>query len=161
MKKIALLLLLAITFGIAAFSQNIDNIIGEIIKTDSVEHHSVGGVMLKIGKALAAKDDKSEFLKNVNKIEIVNSESKAVIGSRLVTALRNFSGGNGYEVIDTSEKDEQSVILLAEKNDEIIKNLIIIAINVNRLSIVKLSGKMSLSELGDMIKDFKQKKEEK
>jgi hypothetical protein len=158
MKKIALLLLLAIIFDSVAFSQNIDKIIDEIIKIDGVEHHSIGGLMLKLGKAVAAKDDKSEFLKHVSKIEVVNSESEAVIGSRFVTALKNFSGGNGYEVIETAEKDDRRVILLAEKKDETVKNLIIVAIDVERLSIVKLSGKMPLSALEPMIKDFKQKK---
>lgn len=150
MKKLFILIAVAL-FCNAGFAKTVDDVINEIKATTGAQVISFDKDMLK--QQLADDDDiPNEFFDSVDNgtvllLSDVADDKMKVFNEKVAELLKD----NIYEQMASVFDDESRVKILGKKDNDMIKELIIVVADGGDGVLIKLNGNISISDLGKIV----------
>jgi hypothetical protein len=157
MKKIMFSFVLAMVAIQFSYAQDLNSLINELTKTEGAQHQVIDRSMLNMAKN-QGETDKSALMQNLDSIVVLSIEGcKPEIKDKFLAVFENFKDGNGYETLLNVKDDQDKAIIISHKDGDAITDVYLLALSEKDIAIVKMSGKLSDSDLTNII-DIQKKK---
>lgn len=150
-----LLPLVATQFSVA---QDLSGLMRELSKAEGAIYQVVGKEMMAMSMGASKNTDEASFMQKLDSIEVVVLETyKAEELTRLSETLENIKDGSGYEILLAMKDGKDYVRIISQKEGDIISNLFISAIDDKGIVLVRMSGKLTESDVANIVDEQKKK----
>ncbi|MDR0824433.1 MAG: DUF4252 domain-containing protein [Prevotella sp.] len=157
MKKIMFSFVLAMAAIQFSYAQDLNSLINELAKTEGAQHQVIDRSMLNMAND-QGETDKSALMQNLDSIVVLAIEGcKPEIKDKFLAVFENFKDGNGYETLLNVKDGQDKVLIVSHKEGDVSTDVYILALDEKDIAIVKMSGKLSDSDLADIIDKQKNK----
>lgn len=147
MKKILVFALTAI-MSVTAFGMTIDEVFSAFPKADNVQEMTLDKAML--GMAMSMGADQSGALKNVEGMRFISIEEPT--SDQLAIAKQIMKSDiDGFEVMVDASEEGQDALILTQGEGEVVKKMLIMAIEGENIAFVLLEGDIDPNNAGKMI----------
>lgn len=154
MKKYFICLILAITIGQISKAQSVDNLLKEVSNTENVDKIQIGGELMKLGLSYANMDD-TPVTKDINSLEVYDLSSCNTETKNKIAALVNkLQDKDGYETLMMTKDENDNVRIMAKKKKDTISDLVIICMDENDPTIIKLSGAIKEQDIAELVSKY-------
>lgn len=150
MKKYLFCLVLALAIGQMSYAQSVEKFLKNVSKTENVDKVKIGHFMMSLGKMFGGVGD-MPVARGVHTLEVYDlAACNAGVKQDLLNQLNRLKDTDGYEtLIMAKDKGENVRIMMKKKNDEI-SDLVILCMDENDPTIVKISGKIKEKDLAEL-----------
>lgn len=153
MKKIMLLLLILSSWQLG-YSQDVSSLLQSARTTKNVDRIKIPRFMMsiiKVGMPMFTSED-IPMLNGIHGLEVMDMESCSIEDRRsCVTKINDLTDFNDYELLMKAKDGKDNVMILAKMKKETIKDLLIINIDRDIPQIVRIWGKLNMSEINEFI----------
>ncbi|WP_165043138.1 DUF4252 domain-containing protein [Dysgonomonas sp. ZJ709] len=162
MKKTLICLIIVLAGSQITFAQDINSVIAYFEKTCNSDHQVVNKAMLNSSfEAAAAADPTGQlksntppFMHKIDSIEVFSLEGFSLeTKNQLLDKMNSFEDGNGYESLIRVKEDGENVRIVANKNGDIISEILVFSIEQDEIVFVRMSVNMDESDLNDFISE--------
>ncbi|MFV0536710.1 MAG: DUF4252 domain-containing protein [Dysgonomonas sp.] len=145
MKKYLLCLVLALAIGQMSYAQSVEKLLKQVSNIENIDQVKIGHFMMSLGKMFGG----------VHSLEVYNlSSCEASVKKGLVTQINSLKDSDGYEtLIMAKDKGENVRIMIKKKKDEI-SDLVILCMDDEDPTIVKLSGKIKEKDISELVDKY-------
>ena len=139
-----------------SFAQNIDAVYNEFKDVKGVESVSVSPFLMKFARLFMDSDDKNNpLIKGTHSVKILDLEECTKDIKKQFTQKVNQLQHNGYEIWLQAKKDGENVKIIAKKEDQIIRELLVLTIDNDDCALVLIKGKIRQEDIQAIIDDDK------
>ena len=132
-------------YSLSAFAGNsIDDLSKSIAQIPHAEHLNVNSLTLGLIKPFAPE------LKGVNNVEILNAEN---ISNKDYTRLQ--CNTSEYETLVSSNDNDEIARILMKTEKEKIREMVIISLEKDEISLIRIKGKIDNKQMEELVKDKK------
>ncbi|MDR1652842.1 MAG: DUF4252 domain-containing protein [Prevotellaceae bacterium] len=153
MQKLIVVFVLIFAVNPANRAQQIDKFMKSFAKTEGVVHFKMDGSLPSVAKMLIGESACNAVDKKFKSVEILsskNADSKQI--KKFISAVNKLSGSKGYEPLMAVCDGSKNVNIVLEKDKDLIKSVIIFVSSDSGLSIIRLKGKISESDISELAK---------
>jgi len=157
MKKRSVTLIILFAIAIHSFGQDVNSVLSKLSKEKNVERISIGSFgmfFVKMVGGMAGGSELWQGLKGIKSLEVLTwSEGySAVEKEHIREMLHNLKDDKEYATLMTIKDEGEYVRFLIKQEKEVIKEVIIIALEEDDDSVVlRLKGSFRESDLTDLV----------
>ncbi len=149
MKKFIVLITMLLPLGAMATVPELNKIVDDYSTTEGVTVVNLTGEMLK-AQAGAAAAEASKYIEDIESLVILQSET-ANLSKKIVKQVdKALKGVNLESLVDIQAEKDNRVRVLANRNGEVIADIIVYVTDGNEVALIVISGTLDESILGDM-----------
>lgn len=149
MKKFIVLITMLLPLGAMATVPELNKIVDDYSTTEGVTVVNLTGEMLK-AQAGAAAAEASKYIEDIESLVILQSET-ANLSKKIVKQVdKALKGVNLESLVDIQAEKDNRVRVLANRNGEVIADIIVYVTDGNEVALIMISGTLDESILGDM-----------
>ena len=138
------------------FAQDMDAVYNEFKDVKGVESVSVSPFLMKFARLFMDSDDKNNpLIKGTHSVKILDLEECTKDIKKQFTQKVNQLQHNGYEIWLQAKKDGENVKIIAKKEDQIIRELLVLTIDNDDCALVLIKGKIRQEDIQAIIDDDK------
>ena len=138
------------------FAQDMDAVYNEFKDVKGVESVSVSPFLMKFARLFMDSDDKNDpLIKGTHSVKILDLEECTKDIKKQFTQKVNQLQHNGYEIWLQAKKDGENVKIIAKKEDQIIRELLVLTIDNDDCALVLIKGKIRQEDIQAIIDDDK------
>ena len=138
------------------FAQDMDAVYNEFKDVKGVESVSVSPFLMKFARLFMDSDDKNNpLIKGTHSVKILDLEECTKDIKKQFTQKVNQLQHNGYENWLQAKKDGENVKIIAKKEDQIIRELLVLTIDNDDCALVLIKGKIRQEDIQAIIDDDK------
>ena len=151
MKTKSLITAIALLYcSLSAFAGNsIDDLSKSIAQIPHAEHLNVNSLTLGLIKPFAPE------LKGVNNVEILNAENISNKDYTRLQALIAQCNTSEYETLVSSNDNDEIARILMKTEKEKIREMVIISLEKDEISLIRIKGKIDPKQMEELVKDKK------
>ena len=139
-----------------SFAQNMDAVYNEFKDVKGVESVSVSPFLMKFARLFMDSDDKNNpLIKGTHSVKILDLEECTKDIKKQFTQKVNQLQHNGYEIWLQAKKDGENVKIIAKKEDQIIRELLVLTTDNDDCALVLIKGKIRKEDIQAIIDDDK------
>ena len=156
MKKIIATLALIIACQ-ATFAQNIDTLFSQFKDKEGADYMNIPTLMLKFMRTFTkSNNDKSyRFIKGIKSVKVLDMEDcTQEVKAEFLQEAKKLKL-SGYETLLQTKEDGEEVQLIAKKNNETIRELIILITGKDDCGLTLMKGKIKKEDINVMMNDEK------
>ena len=159
MLRIPILTILFTTLAISGFSQkSLNRFIHKYAKAPHAEHVHLGWPVFSIAKAFIKEDNEdASIVRYIRKINVLSFETgnKQVLEQDIARLKQELLNENYEELVNVKSQGNKVTILGKIKDDNIIKECILLVAEDKESTIVHLKGNLPMDKLNETIEHFK------
>lgn len=150
MKKYLFCLVLALAIGQMSYAQSVEKFLKSVSNTENVDKVKIGHFMMSLGKIFGGVGD-MPVARGVHTLEVYDlAACNAGVKQDFLNQINRLKDTDGYEtLIMAKDKGENVRIMMKKKKDEI-SDLVILCMDENDPTIVKISGKIKEKDLAEL-----------
>ncbi len=150
MKKYLFCLVLALAIGQMSYAQSVEKFLENVSNTENVDKVKIGHFMMSLGKIFGGVGD-MPVARGVHTLEVYDlAACNAGVKKDLLNQLNRLKDSDGYEtLIMAKDKGDNVRIMMKKKKDEI-SDLVILCMDENDPTVVKISGKIKEKDLAEL-----------
>lgn len=138
------------------FAQDMDAVYNEFKDVKGVESVSVSPFLMKFARLFMDSDDKNNpLIKGTHSVKILDLEECTKDIKKQFTQKVNQLQHNGYEIWLQAKKDGENVKIIAKKEDQIIRELLVLTTDNDDCALVLIKGKIRQEDIQAIIDDDK------
>lgn len=154
MKKVILCLVLSLSLSLSSHSQKVDHLLKKVSQTESTEKVKINGFMLSLGKMFGGTSN-IPAVKGINSLEVYTiSDNDFDLKKDFTELFNNSKNGGDYETLIFAKDKGEGIRILIKKKKDIIENMVLLCMDENEPTIIKLSGKIKEKDLEDLIDKY-------
>jgi hypothetical protein len=142
-----------LSLSITGYSQSVDQLLKKVSKIENTEKVKIGGFMMNFASMSGGLGD-MPFVKGIKGIEVYDLsscslEDKQDIGKQ----INKIKDTNGYETMIHTKEKKSGVRIMIKKEKDIIKEILLLCMENEEPSIIRLTGKIKESDLNDLVNE--------
>lgn len=151
MKKCLFCLILIISFSQTAYSQNVDQLLSKLSKTENIEKITIGRFVMSLGKLFGGVGD-MPVARGVHSMVVYSlSDSRIDVKQDFAKMFNNLKDGAGYETLIIAKDKVDAVRIMVKKKKDIITDLVILCMDEADPTFVKFSGKIKEKDIAELV----------
>lgn len=132
-------------------NDSIETLIKEFRKEKNVTYVNLPKSLIQIGMQMADDEDADKFLKKVDGIQILSfEEAPQKTKDKLFDHINNLET-LGYEPMVKANEDGEKVRILLKGDEKVIHTLLILAIDKEDCSLIKIDGHINPADVNDIV----------
>lgn len=132
-------------------NDSIETLIKEFRKEKNVTYVNLPKSLIQIGMQMADDEDADKFLKQVDGIQILSfEEAPQKTKDKLFDHINNLET-LGYEPMVKANEDGEKVRILLKGDEKVIHTLLILAIDKEDCSLIKIDGHINPADVNDIV----------
>lgn len=136
MKKFLVLALVAM-ISATGFGKTIDEVFNAFPQADNVQEMTLDKAMLAM--AMTAGGDKAEKMKDIESIRFIAIEEPSSEQINIAKEIMK-DGVDDFEIMVDASEDGEDALILTQSEGDVIKKMLIIAVESDNIAIVLLNG---------------------
>lgn len=153
MKKILFSLVLLFV-GQVIYAQDLNKLMDDLAKVESAQRQVMGKEMLSKSIPESQKDNMPGFMSKADSIvAVVVQRCPQDVSDKIQAGISEAETSDAYEPLVAVKKDDKKVSILSAKNGGEMKDVYIYVAGGGAVVFVKMSGKFSVEDLADIVKE--------
>jgi len=152
MKKLLIMLLLALMLPVAGWSRNADDIVNEFRDAHHAQYVNVGRGMLSLARIFTPGLPSAKHgITAVRALDL--SDCKDGVRDKFRKRVASLRNDPTYEEMVTSDKDDSHSMVLMHNDGYYVDEIVVVSAGDGNDSIVVIRGKISLDEVERIVND--------
>ena len=156
MKRLILILVIALTAGSASFAasannESLEDIFSEFSEAKNAEYVNVNPFMMWLGKQFVGSDKDAQTVKKIKSVRVLDLEDcNSAVKSKFKNRVSNLAL-NGYEEMVRTNDNGEKVLVLAKMKKDVIHRMVIVCVSSDDCALVEVNGKFKMSDVTGVV----------